>query len=57
MKHYGWGVVDKDGEAIKELAKEDRSSAVNLSYILAEHNLFKRLAPYKVVELFYSDNE
>lgn len=53
LKHYGWGIVDKDDEyAGTYYSKEDAEN-----YLEIEDRYFKLNAPHRVVELFYREEE
>lgn len=51
-KPYGYGIVDKDGEPCCDCATEDEES-LRQEYDTA----YPKLAPFRVVELFYEDSE
>ncbi len=54
MKHYGWGMVGKGGKP-QPVLDEEKNSAEDLATEFNEE--FPDMAPYRVVELFYKEEE
>lgn len=55
MKHYGWGVIDKEGIPVRSFRDSEVETARRLAEFHTEAESIR--APYRVVELLYSEDQ
>lgn len=55
MKHFGWGVVDSNGCARRSFYDSQIETAHKFAQFFNEEKI--EGAPYRVVELFYKDEQ